>query len=216
MWTKRLGLPVARGLDLGRFGEFCGPGLGDGIEEDAEHGDGGAEEFSGSDVLAEKEDGGEEDDDALEGVTDGGGDGGEEVEDAEAHLVVAVVEHAAEDELAGEAERVVHGSERLEGGPALAEHRGEEEGGGGAAGEDAVVVGGVEVVLSLHLLGHELLGEELGDGEGDGRDERGGRGERTQVGEVHRGARLARGEGDAADDGEEADVDPPRRDGAGE
>ena len=57
-----------------------------------------------------------------------------------------------------------------------------------AAREDAVVVGRVEVVLRLDLLGHELLREQLRDGERHRRRERGDGRETEQRGHVEVGA----------------------------
>mmetsp|Transcript_12232 Transcript_12232/g.49283 ORF Transcript_12232/g.49283 Transcript_12232/m.49283 type:complete len:249 (+) Transcript_12232:176-922(+) len=104
-------------------GELARFRLGDRVEQHAEHGERGPDNAVRVDVLAEEGDGCEEDDDAFERVGDGRRDGREQVEDAEAHLVVAVIKKAAAQEVPQKQRRALHLAERGVRRGTLPEHR---------------------------------------------------------------------------------------------
>eukprot|EP00964_Phaeocystis_antarctica_P002755 scaffold1455_cov65-Phaeocystis_antarctica.AAC.12 len=154
----------------------------------------------------------EEDDDALGRVGHGLRDGTEGVEHAEAALVVRKVAEAAQQQPRRQTlAAVLGGLQRGERRRSLGVEGGQQEQRGGAAGEERVRVDRVEVVAHLHLLGHDPLSEQLGDGKEDSRRERRERRERHQLGQVGASAGLGRGVRHAAHDRQEGEVDVPRR-----
>mmetsp|Transcript_17405 Transcript_17405/g.54361 ORF Transcript_17405/g.54361 Transcript_17405/m.54361 type:complete len:324 (+) Transcript_17405:34-1005(+) len=189
---------------LVRLGRW--PRLGEAVAEDAGEGEGGAGELGGREVLAEEEDRGGEDEDALGGVGDGLLDGAEEVEDLEGALVRGVVGEARDEDARGKARGLVEGAEGGEGARRVDEEGGRGEDERRAAGEKRVIVGGADFPRPFDFGRHESLREELCHGEDDGAHEGGERRGRGEIGRAQPSPRLRRRDRDAHDDREEREI----------
>mmetsp|Transcript_32807 Transcript_32807/g.82682 ORF Transcript_32807/g.82682 Transcript_32807/m.82682 type:complete len:397 (+) Transcript_32807:455-1645(+) len=152
---------------LGGFGGvLLGFLLRDGVEACARDGDCGRYGARGSHGVAEDGDGGDDDDDALDGVGHGVRERGELGQRLVRGLVVQVVEHGAHEEVAQEADvedteeqdalglqQSGGGGERLtEGGP-LHQERGWQEHDAGHDGDAGIQVDAAQADLVLHVLG---------------------------------------------------------------
>ena len=176
--------------------------LGEGVEEGSQDGDAGADAAKEGHGGSEDDAGGDDDHDALEGVGDGVGDGGEAVEGEEGGLVVEVEGEAGEQ---GELHDVLAGAGLDHGivdGDGVLRVEGEDEGDGEDQGHDGDDGVGVLGAKSLRPgLAHYAIRDDVLEGGGlvgGGGSDEGSPGE---------GELLEGGETDTTDDGEEGGVD---------
>ena len=170
--------------------------LGLGVGEDAGESHGGAERIDGGDGGVEEGDGGDDDDDALDAVADGVGDGGELLEDHVGDLLVGVEAEGGDEGARGCGLEVdARGGEGVRGEFGAFHEAGDgqeqEEGHDGDDGEE------VDVVEGAGFREHELLAHHVAGLRGDV----GGHGG-EEAGPVEGGLGEG-GQRDAHDDGHE-------------
>lgn len=150
---------------------FLGGVHGQGVQQGTSNGDGGSDDRSGAHWCLEGNNGSDDDDNTLDGVSDGVCDRVDLSEGQEGNLVVGVVGGTSKSEKDGEGlvGEVTGGDDILEGteesGSLDGEHHRDQDK-GGHGGQDSVKVLGIKV-LSDGLSGHGLLGKNSTGRRGD-------------------------------------------------